>query len=80
MIKCEVYQNRMGHLTVTFSDGKSFYLQSDYDRAAFAVDCGLATAPDNWDGCSSSLPGNWFDVAFDSITQCPDDYEQVAYG
>lgn len=73
-MKCNVSQNKMGHLTVSFDDGKTFYLQSDYDIAQFAVDCGLVIAPKDWDGIPFNLPEKWYDEDFESITECPDDY------
>jgi len=78
MIKCSVEENNMGHLTVTFENGKSIYLQSDYDRAAFAVQCGLVVAPDDWDGLPSNLPDEWWEVDFEDITECLEDYETIA--
>jgi len=45
---------------VTFEDGTDILLQSDWEQAAFVVDCGLIVAPDNWDGCPSTLP-DWAD-------------------
>jgi len=40
MIKCEVNQNKMGHLTVTFTDGKDLYIQGEADIIAFVSNCG----------------------------------------
>jgi hypothetical protein len=40
MIKCEVDQNRMGHLTVTFPDGRNLYIQGEADIIAFVSNCG----------------------------------------
>jgi hypothetical protein len=78
MINCEVSENRMGHLTVSFN-GKSLYLQTDYDRAAFVVACGAVKAPDNWDGQPSSLPDKWWETDFESvIDECPEEYEEQA--
>jgi hypothetical protein len=60
MITCTVEQNRMGHLTVTFTDGKDLYIQGEADIIAFVSNCG----------------GNIEDP--EDITQCPDDYYDVA--
>ena len=78
MVKCTVEQNRMGHLTVTFENGKSLYLQSDYDVASFGVNCGFLPAPNDWDGQPSSLPEEWSCEDFDSIEECPEEYEEIA--
>ena len=77
MIKCTVTEDRLGNLTVFVGD-KNFYLQSDYSIAAFAVSCGLVKAPDDWDGLPSKLPENWFEADYESITECPDEYYDVA--
>ena len=78
MIKCTVEEDSMGHLTVSFENGKSIYLQGDVDRANFIVQCGLFKAPDDWDGCPTSLDGDWWDVDTESITECLEDYERIA--
>ena len=78
MIGCTVTEDRMGHLVVDLEDGSDVYLQSDYDRAKFAVDCGLIKAPDNWDGSPDNLPENWHEADFTSITFCPDYYLDIA--
>jgi hypothetical protein len=75
MISCTVKENRMGHLTVTFDNGKSIYLQSDYERAQFGVDCLRIPAPKEWDGQPSNLPENWWEIDWEDITQCPEYYE-----
>lgn len=77
MIKCTVVQDKMGNFTV-FIGNKDFYLQTDYSKSAFAVDCGLVKAPDDWDGLPSKLPDDWYDVDFESITECPYDYYDSA--
>lgn len=63
---------------VTFDDGATLLLQSDFDQAAFAVACGELEAPDDWDGLPSRLGEAW--AAFDcgEITACPDDYLELA--
>jgi hypothetical protein len=78
MITCKVIENRMGHLTVTFPNGKSLYLQTDYDRAAFGVNCGAIKAPEDWDGQPSDLSENWWEIDWDGITSCPKGYEEQA--
>ena len=78
MISCRVVENRLGHLTVTFPNGKSLYLQTDYDRAAFGVACGVVKAPENWDGQPSHLPENWWEIHWDNITNCSEEYEEQA--
>lgn len=78
MISCKVVENRMGHLTVSFDNGKSLYLQTDYDRAAFGVACGVVKASENWDGQPDGLPENWWEIDWDDITNCPEGYEEQA--
>jgi hypothetical protein len=77
-IKCEVEQDRTGHLTVTFEDGKDIYLQSDYEIAQFAVDCGEVQTPDDWDGQPDNLPESWWEIEWEDITECPDYYKNNA--
>lgn len=77
-ISCEVTENRMGHLTVEFSDQSSIYLQSDYERAQFGVDCGKIEAPEDWDGQPSNLPDGWWEIDWEDITECPDYYKEQA--
>ena len=74
MINCTVETNRLGHLTVTFDDKRTIYLQSENERAQFGVACGLIEAPDNWSGVSYHLPDGWWNEDFEAITQCPDYY------
>jgi hypothetical protein len=71
---CDVDRDHMGNLTVTFNDNKTIYLQTDYDRAAFLVACGLVVAPDNWDGQPDSLPDTWIYSEESDITECPNEY------
>ena len=78
MIKCTIEENSMGHLTVSFENGKSIYLQGESDRGQFAVQHGLVKAPDDWDGCPTKLPDGWWDVDFEGITECMEDYERIA--
>ena len=77
-IKCTVEQDKMGYLTVTFEDNTSIYLQTDYDRCQFGVDCGVIAAPDNWDGQPSNLPDEWWEKDFEGITECVEHYKAFA--
>src|SRR5262249_36783349 len=56
---------------VTFDDGSTLLLQSDYDQAAFAVACGAIQAPPDWDGLPSKLGEAWGDFDASSIVECP---------
>ena len=78
MISCTVEENRMGHLTVSFDNGKSLYIQTDYGRAAFGVSCGVVNTPGDWDGQPSNLSGNWWDIDWGYITSCSEEYEEQA--
>lgn len=78
MISCAVVENRMGHLTVTFPSVKNMFLQSDYDRAAFGVSCGAIRADNDWDGRPSNLPDKWWEIDWDNIASCPEEYENQA--
>ena len=63
MIKCEVDQNKMGHLTVTFPGTfptKDLYIQGEADIIAFVSNC----------GGDIENP--------EDITECLDDYYDVA--
>ena len=74
MIPCTVTQH-YGAYVVTTEFG-SLLLQSDYDQASFAVNCGLLRSPSDWDGTPSTLDG-WEDADLTDIDYIPDDY--VAY-
>lgn len=63
---------------VTFNDGTSLLLQTDYDQAAFAVACGLVKPPADWDGAPSKLGDEWLDLDPSLITGCPRDYLDLA--
>ena len=78
MARCTVIENKIGHLTISFSDGTDFYLQTDYDIATFAFNCGLLKAPDNWTGTPSELPDKWWEIDLESIAQCPVYYKAFA--
>lgn len=73
-----VEEDRRGDITITYSDGKTVFLQTDYGKAQFAVDCGAVKAPENWDGCPSKLPDNWWEIEWDEITQIPGEYRELA--
>lgn len=77
MISCEVEYHHTAYI-VRFEDGKSLLLQSDWDQASFAVSCGLVQAPDDWDGSPTKLGQAWIDCDLEDITECPDDYHEVA--
>ncbi len=74
MINCTVETNRLGHLTVTFDDKRTIYLQSENERAQFGVACGIIEAPTDWIGVSYHLTAGWWEKDFESITECPDYY------
>ncbi len=63
---------------VTFDDGATLLLQSDYDQAAFAVACGAIEAPNDWDGLPSRLGDAWASFDPSTIDACPDDYRDAA--
>jgi hypothetical protein len=77
MVPCTVESHYCAWL-VTFDDRSSLLLQSDYDQAAFAVNCGAIEAPADWDGQPSRLGSAWVDFDLDAITACPDDYLDLA--
>jgi hypothetical protein len=77
MVPCSV-ETHYGAWLVTFDDGASVLLQSDYDQAAFAVSCGAIDAPADWDGSPSRLSPSWWDFDPGDIDQCPDDYRELA--
>jgi len=63
---------------VTFDRGGTLLLQSDYDRAAFAVGCGAIQAPYDWDGLPSKLGEDWACFDPSTIHRCPADYLGMA--
>lgn len=69
---CEV-ENYMGSLMVTFEDGSSLLLQSDWDQASFCDSCGLFSkrTPDGEDSVHNP---DWPDCDPTSIWYCPDEY------
>ena len=78
MVACSV-ETHYGAWLVTFDNGSTLLLQSDYDQAAFAVNCGAIQAPSDWDGAPSKLPADsWACFDPSNINYCPDDYLDVA--
>ena len=77
MIKCTVISH-YGAYIVEFKDGKTILLQSDSDKASFAVSSGLITAPDGWDGTPDKLGKAWDNFDMETIAECPYDYYDVA--
>lgn len=78
MVECEVVEDRIGNLTVTFNNNTDLYLQTDYTRAAFGVACGKIKAPRDWSGCPSELADNWWEIDWEDIKLCPEEYQQQA--
>lgn len=76
-VACSVEEHCCAWL-VTFDDGSTLLLQTDYDQAAFAVACGAVQAPADWDGLPSKLREAWTEFDASSIEQCPDCYLDVA--
>jgi len=79
MVRCTVEGHYSAWL-VTFDNGASLLLQSDYDQAAFAVGCGAIAAPGGWDGTPSALGPAWAALEPSAISWCPDDYLALATG
>ena len=77
MIKCSVKSHYSAYI-IEFEDGKSHLIQSDYDQASFAVNCGLITAPNDWDGCPDKLGKKWEDCDLEDIDECPEIYYDMA--
>jgi hypothetical protein len=77
MIACSVETHFCAWL-VTFDNGDTLLLQSDYDQAAFAVSCGAIEAPPDWDGLPSKLGEDWACFDPSTICCCPDEYLGVA--
>ena len=77
MTKCTIISH-YGAYIVEFKDGKTILLQNDFDKASFAVSCGLIIAPDGWDGCPLKLGEAWENCDMEDIEKCPDDYYDVA--
>jgi hypothetical protein len=76
-VPCSV-DTHYGAWLVEFDGGASLLLQSDYDQAAFAVNCGALAAPADWDGSPSRLGPAWWDFDPSEIVECPDDYRELA--
>lgn len=77
MVSCTVETHFTAWL-VTFDGGESLLLQSDFDQAAFAVNCGAINAPPDWDGLPSKLGDSWTSFDPSTIDACPDDYRDLA--
>lgn len=43
---CRIEVNRMGHITITFPDGRDIYLQHDMDIASLIQDMGVEDVDD----------------------------------
>lgn len=78
MINCKVEQDKLGNLTVTFEDGLDMYFQDELSKANLGIDAGLIIAPEGWAGLIDDLPDKWWDVDFESITECDDDLYTIA--
>ena len=78
-VACDVEEHHSAWL-VTFDDGCTLLLQSDYDQAAFAVSCGAVESTPGWDGSPSKLPDPqaFYDLDCSSITSCLEDYQAAA--
>jgi hypothetical protein len=78
MVPCKVeWYNNWPVLLVTFGDGRTLLLQSDWDYIAFCYACGAPIG--SGDPSSSDYDAAaWerFDVT--TITQCPDEYLELA--
>ena len=77
MVPCSVEEHFSAWL-VTFDDASTILLQSDYDQAAFAVNCGAIDAPEDWSGCPSGLGEDWSGFDPSAIDACPDCYLELA--
>lgn len=80
LIRCKVRTECGGNCwAVSFPGypGRSLYLQSDWDQAAFAVNCGAVTPPPAWRQPLPCLPG-FAELDPTTIESCPDDYLTVA--
>ena len=69
MTPCKVTEVVAWQWSVDFPDGRSVYLSTDSDCLAFAENCGVV------DG---QYDPRWMALDPESITQCPDEYLEVA--
>lgn len=78
-VPCEVEEHCTAWL-VTFEDGRTLLLQTDYDQASFAVACGVVDSTPDWDGRPSTLPEpeQFYSLDCTDITHCPDCYLDIA--
>jgi hypothetical protein len=77
MIRCIVTAETQGYV-VSFRDQTSLLLQSDYEYVAFAVNCGLIPAPDDWDGDPRHLRVKYWEYNISGIVRCPEEYHKQA--
>lgn len=80
--RCHV-EEHYGAWIVTFYRGReasNLLLQTDYDRASFAVSCGAVKAPHDWDGRPSKLPDpqEFYGLDCSTIEYCSDEYRDIA--
>ena len=73
-----VTEDKMGNITITYGDGRTVYLQTDFEKANFGVNCGMIKAPRNWNGIASELPDNWWEIDWESIRKIPEYYRDFA--
>lgn len=73
-----VTEDENGYLTIIYSDGKTVFLQTDWDRANFGVSCGMIQAPEHWSGIPDELPENWWERNWEDIIQIPSYYREFA--
>lgn len=74
-------ENHHSALLVEFYRGRrrfSLLLQTDYDRASFAVHCGLIPIDSDWDGSPGSLGEAWTNCDLTDIEYCPTEYFDIA--
>lgn len=73
LIPCKVERHAGVCLLITFPNRpeRSLLLQSDSDQASFANSCGICDS-------SNPLDQSYVDCEPTDITQCPDDYLDIA--
>jgi hypothetical protein len=77
LIPCRVEQLSFGPWLVSLGSHHTLFLQLDYDRAAFAVNCGAIAAPKGWSGTVQELGPAWQQFDPETIRFCPDEYLSV---
>lgn len=79
MVECSVvqYEDEVNSITVYFKGNKdkSLYIDTNNELAAFGVDCGAIKAPDGWDRQCETLDYDWWNIEWEKITSCPDEYK-----